>query len=131
MKNMNKLLALALVIVSVFSITIPAMAGELSVANKGTAKYLYNIENRTTAPTFSIRTIDTPVGNTGNVQLNYNDLNVSATYFKKSNVIGVNGGMTEKTLKQKDFSFVAGRTTRAQLVLTSTNGAVAIRFSMN
>lgn len=133
MKNSKRLLALALVIVSVLAISIPAMAGELTDAAGGkSAKYLFDISGRTTAPTFSIRTINTPVGSTADVSLNYNNA-LGSTYFMHSNTIGVYGGMTEKTLRQDpaNYAFNKKISDRAQIELQSTNGTVSIRFSMN
>lgn len=120
---MKKIIALALLVVSLLSLSIPAFAGELTVGSGGTGKYLYDISGRTTAPSFSVRPINTAANHTANVKLNYNDLTVSATYFKVSNTIGLSGSMTEKTLRESSlFRFVPGRSDKAQIELVSTNG---------
>lgn len=133
MKKIVKFISLALVAMSLLAVAAPALAAELSVGDGKTAKYLYNISDRTTAPTFSVRPINTTANHTAQVKLNYNDLKVSSTYFKTSNTMGLSGSMTEKTLKQNanNFSFVPGRSDRAQIELISTDGDFSIRFSMN
>lgn len=133
MKKFVKMISMMLVIVSLLSIAIPAMAGELTVTSGRTGKYLYNISGRSNAPTFSIRTINTDANVSAKVKLNYNDLTVGSTYYKYSNSIGVYGGMTEKTLRENasNFAFVPGRSDRAQIVLAESNGPITIRFSMN
>lgn len=132
MKNVKKLFALALVVMSVMAIAIPAMAAELSVVDGGSGKYLFDISGRTTAPTFSVRPINTPANHTANVRLNYNDLTISPTYFKFSNSIGLSGSMNEQTLRESsNFRFVQGRSDRAQIQLVSTSGSFSIRFNMN
>ena len=133
MSRFHRSMSICLVVVSLMCISLPAFAGELYVANGGTSKYLFNISSRTTAPTFSIRPINTAANHTANVKLNYNDLLVGSTYYKYSNAIGLSGSMTEQTLCQNpaNFSFVPGRSDRAQIALTSTYGDFAIRVYMN
>lgn len=133
MKKFAKMISMMLIIVSLLSIAIPAMAGELTVTSGKTGKYLYDISGRSSAPTFSIRTINTDASVTAQVKLNYNDLTVGSTYYKYSNSLGVYGSMTEKTLRENasNFAFVQGRSNRAQLVLTNSDGPITIRFSMN
>ncbi len=133
MNRFAKLISIALIILSLMTIVASAMAAELSVTDGGTDKYLFNISNRTTAPTFSVRAINTPAANTAQVDLNYNDLTKGTTYFMYSNSIGLSGSSTEKTLREdgNNFSFVSGRSTRAQIVLTSSDGDFSIRFYMN
>lgn len=133
MKKFVKFISLTLVAMSLLAFSIPAMAAELSVADGKSAKYLFDISNCTSAPTFSVRPINTAANHTAQVKLNYNDLTVSSTYFKYSNAIGLSGSMTEKTLRQNanNFAFVSGRSDRAQIQLVSTNGAFAIRFYKN
>lgn len=132
-KKFVKMISMMLIAVSLLAIALPAMAGELTVSSGQTQKYLYDISGRSTAPTFSVRTFNTPTGTTATVKLNYNDLTVGSTYFKFSNSIGVSGGMTEKTLRENtsNFKFVPGRSDRAQIVLTGSNGTISIRFNMN
>lgn len=128
---MKKIIALALLVVSLLSISIPAFAGELTVGSGGSDKFLYDISGRTTAPSFSVRPINTAANHTANVKLNFNDLTVAANYFKVSNTIGLSGSTTEKILRESStFRFVPGRSDKAQIELISTNGSFSIRFSM-
>jgi hypothetical protein len=131
MKHLKVILAIALVAMSLFAVTLPAMAGTLThTAGTNSEKYLYNIAGRTTAPIFSIRVANTPVGNTANVRLNLND-SLGSTYFLKSNTIGVSGGMTEKFLTDSStFWFNPKISDKAQIELLTTNGTVTINFSM-
>ena len=129
-----KIISLALIAMSLLIITTHAMADTAThnlVHTKGNspnAKYLY--KNITKAPTFSIRVAGTLPQNTGNVKLNYNDLTVSETYYKTSNILGVAGGMTEKTLTTGSlFGFDPKRTNRVQIELIATNGTVYIQFN--
>lgn len=133
MKKFVKIISLTMVVMSLMAVAAPALAAELSVGNGGSSKYLYDISNRTTAPTFSVRPINTEANHSANVYLNYNDLTVGSTYYKRSNSISLSGSMTEKTLRENAsvFKFVPGRSDRAQIQLVSTDGTFSIRFSMN
>lgn len=132
MKHLKKILAIVLVVMSVMAITVPSLAAEMTVSDGGTNKYLFDISGRSTAPTFSIRPINTDPLHTATVKLNYNDLTVSPTYFKFSNSMGLSGSMTEKTLTESsNFRFVQGRSDRAQIQLVSNYGSFTIRFFMN
>lgn len=125
MKNMIKFLALALVIVSVLAISAPALAATETLSPGSSVKYLYDI---TSAPSYNCSLKSgTPSGYYATFTLNYNDLTVSPTTWKKSNSITLTSGTNPVgTLKQDAnvFKFVSGRTDRAQVVVRagSVNG---------
>lgn len=133
MKNMKKILALALVIVSVLAIAIPAFAATSSVA-KGKSKYMsYDISS---SPSYGVSITGTK-GDKLTVILSLNDLenplSGGQANWKKSNSITLTVGTKDSCTIEPGslFGFVDDRSDRARLTFSaaSTNkGSISVTY---